>query len=226
MKVMGAMKIMMVVAVVTAVITAAMGGEVYMVGDNVGWTSVANYDYKAWAASKLFKVGDTIVFRYVKIFHNVARVSYNDFLTCNGSNPYTISNSGNDSFSIKYPGHYFFICTEPDHCELGQKVDIRVPYAVEHSAPKPVSADSPAPIQPLPFPYPQPFVPSQSPPTPLVSQSPTPTSSREFPVPTPEVPAPEISPVQQKNVASLVGNGFKIWTMMMMVWFYLIGFSF
>lgn len=60
MKVMGEMKIMMMVAVVMTVITAVMGGEVYMVGEKVGWTSVANYDYKAWAASKVFKVGDTI----------------------------------------------------------------------------------------------------------------------------------------------------------------------
>ncbi|KAI3829681.1 hypothetical protein L1987_03809 [Smallanthus sonchifolius] len=222
-EIMEAMKMMML-AVVMAVITAAMGGEVYMVGDDEGWTSVGQVDYKSWASTKLFRVGDTIVFQYAKIFHDVARVSYTDFLTCNATSPYTTFTSGKDSFTIKYPGHYFFICTQSTHCQGGQKVDIRVPVAGGHSVPQPTTADSPAPLQPLPFPYPQPYVPSPSPvaPPPAPLQAPAPSLSRDLPAPTPAVPAPE----QKKNIASQLGFGFKIWSTIMVVWFYLVGFGF
>ncbi|KAI8004842.1 hypothetical protein LOK49_LG08G03008 [Camellia lanceoleosa] len=33
---------------------------VYKVGDSAGWTIIGNIDYKAWAASKTFHVGDVI----------------------------------------------------------------------------------------------------------------------------------------------------------------------
>ncbi|KAJ0946370.1 putative Phytocyanin domain, cupredoxin [Helianthus annuus] len=241
-------KTMMVVAVVTTVITAAMGGEVYTVGDKAGWTSVGHVDYKTWASSKLFQVGDTIVFRYNEIFHDVARVSYTDFITCNGSKPYTTFTSGNDSFPIKYPGHYFFICTQSTHCQTGQKVDIRVPVSGAHDTPQPIAAGVPAPLQPLPFPYPQPYVPVPAPaPAPVTpslapgshSSAPVPHSHAPAPqslvpvpsvddeslAPTKEVPAPEIAPAQQKNMGGQLGFGFEIWSMMVVV-FYLFGFGF
>lgn len=33
---------------------------VHKVGDSAGWTIIGNVDYKKWAATKNFKVGDTI----------------------------------------------------------------------------------------------------------------------------------------------------------------------
>ena len=33
---------------------------VYKVGDSAGWTTIGNIDYKQWAATKTFKVGDII----------------------------------------------------------------------------------------------------------------------------------------------------------------------
>lgn len=35
-------------------------GAVYKVGDSTGWTTIGNFDYKKWAATKTFQVGDTI----------------------------------------------------------------------------------------------------------------------------------------------------------------------
>ncbi|KAL8214945.1 hypothetical protein R6Q57_004394 [Mikania cordata] len=193
----------------------------YMVGDDQGWTNIGHVDYRKWASTKSFRVGDTIVFSYVKVFHDVARVSYTDFKTCNGTKPYTTFTTGHDSFQIKYPGHYFFICTQPDHCAAGEKVDIRVPFVQNHSAPPPISADSPAPVQPLPFPYPQPYVPSPAPVTLPHAPLQAPASSLS-PAPTPTVPAPS----EQKSEGSQLGFEFKIWKTMMLVFFYLIGFSF
>ncbi|KAL7598743.1 hypothetical protein Lser_V15G27272 [Lactuca serriola] len=172
-----------VMAVFLAAFTVAVGGEVYKVGGSAGWTNIGHVDYKTWASTKTFRVGDTIVFEYNKDFHNVARVTYTEFLTCKGSAaPYATFTSGNDSFPIKYPGHYYFICTIPGHCEAGQKVDIRVPVAGRHST----LPSSSAPIQPLPFPYPPPSVPSLSTvkhspiksPSPAMSQSTSPAPSK------------------------------------------------
>lgn len=33
---------------------------VYKVGDSAGWTTIGNIDYKQWAATKTFQVGDII----------------------------------------------------------------------------------------------------------------------------------------------------------------------
>ncbi|XP_076934593.1 uncharacterized protein LOC143600944 [Bidens hawaiensis] len=174
---MGAMvKLLMLVAVVT---TVAMGGVVYKVGDEVGWTNIAYVNYKTWASSKSFRVGDTILFSYNQIFHNVVRVSYADYVSCNVTTAHETFTSGEDKFLIKYPGHYFFICTSPDHCKVGQKVDIRVPVSGSHSAPSPTAADSPTPIQPLPFPYPQPFAPAPAP-TPAKTLVTSPAKSPEI----------------------------------------------
>lgn len=35
-------------------------GVVYKVGESAGWTTIGNVDYKQWAASKTFQVGDVI----------------------------------------------------------------------------------------------------------------------------------------------------------------------
>lgn len=35
-------------------------GAVYTTGDSAGWTTIGNVDYKQWAATKTFKLGDTI----------------------------------------------------------------------------------------------------------------------------------------------------------------------
>ncbi|TYJ14603.1 hypothetical protein E1A91_A10G128600v1 [Gossypium mustelinum] len=34
---------------------------VYKVGDSAGWTTIGNIDYKQWAATKTFQVGDVIL---------------------------------------------------------------------------------------------------------------------------------------------------------------------
>nr|GEZ64277.1 mavicyanin-like [Tanacetum cinerariifolium] len=102
-----------------------------------------------------------------KKFHNVVRVSYENYKTCNAKNPYTTYTSGNDIITIRSPGNYFFIFSSPGHCESGQKVDIHV---LPTPAPPVVTL---ATMEPLPFPYPQPHIPS---PTPVKSLNPTPYS--------------------------------------------------
>ncbi|KAK9139778.1 hypothetical protein Scep_009459 [Stephania cephalantha] len=101
-------------------------GAVYKVGDSTGWTTIGSPDYKKWAASKTFHVGDTILFVYNAQFHNVMQVSHAEYQSCNVTAPIATHSSGNDSIVIKKIGHYYFFCGVPGHCQSGQKVDIRV----------------------------------------------------------------------------------------------------
>lgn len=48
------------VVTVVALFGVCFGGTVYKVGDSHGWTAKDSFNYKEWAASKTFYVGDTI----------------------------------------------------------------------------------------------------------------------------------------------------------------------
>ncbi|KAJ8442754.1 hypothetical protein Cgig2_011024 [Carnegiea gigantea] len=121
-----------VAAAVTAVLLVvalpppAAHAAVYKVGDAAGWTTIGNVDYKQWAATKTFHVGDVIVFNYAPQFHNVMQVTHQDYKACNASSPIVTHTSGNDSITITKHGHHFFLCGVPGHCQSGQKVDINV----------------------------------------------------------------------------------------------------
>ena len=45
---------------------------VYKVGDAAGWTTIGNVDYKHWAATKTFHVGDVIGTRFFFFFFFLA----------------------------------------------------------------------------------------------------------------------------------------------------------
>ncbi|KAH9794337.1 Phytocyanin domain-containing protein [Citrus sinensis] len=131
-------------------------GAVHKVGDSAGWTTLGNIDYNQWASSKNFHVGDTI------------QVTFQDFQSCNGASPIATFTSGSDSITLKRPGHYYFLCGVPGHCEAGQTIDIMVTPACLRPSASPLSAPnyssspsssgsaySPAPLSPasLPNPY-------------------------------------------------------------------------
>lgn len=110
-----------------------LGGAVYKVGDSAGWTTIGNVDYKKWAATKTFNVGDVIVFEYNPQFHNVMQVTHAGYRACNSSSPIATHTTGNDSITITTRRHHFFLCGVPGHCQAGQKVDInahRHPHSV------------------------------------------------------------------------------------------------
>ncbi|GKV42764.1 hypothetical protein SLE2022_170920 [Rubroshorea leprosula] len=122
----------------------------YKVGDSAGWTSIGNLDYKQWAATKTFKVGDVIHFEYNPKFHNVMQVTHAMYRACNASAPLATFTTGNDSITITTQGHHLFICGTPGHCQAGQKVDInvlRTPVAAPAPSPsgKPSMAPAPSP---------------------------------------------------------------------------------
>ncbi|XP_023738372.2 mavicyanin [Lactuca sativa] len=123
-------------------------GEVYKVGDSSGWVANTNSNYSNWASSKIFRVHDILMFEYNSTNDNVIRVTHSDFRSCNTSSPIKTFNSGNDSFTIKAHGHYYFTSGFPGHCVTGQKLDVRVPKSSHVAAtppPKPTTSLSPSP---------------------------------------------------------------------------------
>ncbi|XP_057951065.1 early nodulin-like protein 15 [Malania oleifera] len=140
--------------------------EVYEVGGSAGWTTTGKVDYQKWAASQNFKVGDIIQFVYGKAYDNVLRVTHEKFQKCDTTAPFTVYSTGNDSVTIKSPGHLYFICGFPGHCQAGQKVDIRVlgdgtnPPAAAPNAPGPNPQSPPSPALPFPTTPPTPEPPA------------------------------------------------------------------
>ncbi|TKY71188.1 Mavicyanin protein [Spatholobus suberectus] len=127
----------------------------HKVGDSAGWTIIGNIDYKKWAATKNFQVGDTIIFEYNAKFHNVMRVTHAMYKSCNASSPLTTMTTGNDTIKITNYGHHFFLCGVPGHCQAGQKVDINVVKVSAAAAPTPSSAMA-SPVPPANVPAPSP----------------------------------------------------------------------
>ncbi|XP_060676311.1 blue copper protein-like [Ziziphus jujuba] len=117
-------------------------GAFYKVGDSQGWTSKGSVDYKTWASTKQFQVGDVLNFEYDPQVNNVVRVTHKDYKSCNTSNSTFISQTGNDAIVIKNPGHLYFVCSVPGHCQAGQKVDIRVPPKSDIRSPSPTPTSS------------------------------------------------------------------------------------
>ena len=144
-------------AVVFLMMTAfqVSNSAVHKVGDSAGWTIIGNIDYKKWAATKNFQVGDTIIFEYNAKFHNVMRVTHAMYKSCNASSPLTTMSTGNDTIKITNYGHHFFLCGIPGHCQAGQKVDINVVKVSAAAAPSPTSAMA-SPVPPANVPAPSP----------------------------------------------------------------------
>ncbi|OMP05065.1 Plastocyanin-like protein [Corchorus olitorius] len=132
-------------------------GAVHKVGDSTGWTSMGNIDYAKWASTRTFHVGDSLHFEYNSQFHNVMQVTHPDFQSCKGTSAIASYTSGSDSVTLKRPGHFYFLCGVPGHCQAGQKVDILVvpssidpsqspsPSAINSFAANPPSESAPAP---------------------------------------------------------------------------------
>ncbi|XP_019241060.1 PREDICTED: mavicyanin-like [Nicotiana attenuata] len=110
------------------IMAASMGlstAAVYDVGDSKGWI-VGNVDYNDWASSKNFQVNDILSFNYNNKYHNVMQVSSQEYYTCTVTNPIATLNTGKDSFTLSAPGDYYYLCAIPGHCQIGQKVHIKV----------------------------------------------------------------------------------------------------
>ncbi|RID47808.1 hypothetical protein BRARA_I04374 [Brassica rapa] len=121
-----------VVCMMIIIMAMGMFGEslasssLHKVGGSAGWTTLGNVDYQKWTSSDIFTPGDSLLFVYNTQFHNVKQVSRRDFLSCNATSALATYNSGSDTVALKKPGHYYFLCGFPGHCQAGQKLHVLV----------------------------------------------------------------------------------------------------
>ncbi|CAN6233365.1 unnamed protein product [Urochloa humidicola] len=107
----------------------------YTVGDGSGWTT--GVDYTSWAASKNFKVGDSLVFNYAKGLHTVVEVSAAEYMACTASNPLGSDSSGATTVPLKTPGTHYFVCSITGHCGAGMKLAVTVGGSSSPASPTP-----------------------------------------------------------------------------------------
>lgn len=63
------------------------------------------------------------------------QVTQHDFQSCNATSAIATYTSGSDSITLKRPGHFYFLCGVPGHCQAGQKVEVLVkPSSIGPSA--------------------------------------------------------------------------------------------
>ncbi|KAJ8536226.1 hypothetical protein K7X08_034627 [Anisodus acutangulus] len=114
---------------VASMMQDAKAQTVHVVGDNMGWTIPNNgaSAYTSWAAGKIFRVGDTLVFNFVTNNHDMLQVQKTSFDGCNSQN--AIGNpimTGPANVILDSAGDHYYICTFGRHCQNGQKLAITV----------------------------------------------------------------------------------------------------
>ncbi|XP_031388529.1 mavicyanin-like [Punica granatum] len=135
------------VAMLAALLQCGVAQTVHVVGDDLGWVipqgGASAYD--AWAASKKFVIGDTLVFNFATNQHDVLEVPRASFDSCSSANPIgSVITTGPANITLSAAGEHYYICTFSQHCSLGQKLSITV--SSPGASPSPRTA--PAPIPP------------------------------------------------------------------------------
>lgn len=141
------------IAVGLAAVVSSSEAHVFYAGGRDGWVLDPTESYNHWAGRSRFQVNDTIVFTHEGV-DSVLLVTEQDFDTCNTRNPVrrlqAVGSSGSSErsvFKLDRSGPFFFISSDEERCQKGQKLYIIV-MAVRRSttpaAPAPDAAFPPA----------------------------------------------------------------------------------
>ncbi|XP_060210233.1 blue copper protein-like [Lycium barbarum] len=125
----------LIALVVVVMVTAPVMATDHWVGDEQGWK--LNFDYKIWAATKEFHVGDRLIFKYKQGAHNVYSADEEAFQSCIARYFVSPLISGNDVITLTTPGKRWFLCGVGKHCENGMKLAINVLPQLASPAPSP-----------------------------------------------------------------------------------------
>ncbi|KAM2890207.1 hypothetical protein COP2_008657 [Malus domestica] len=124
---MGSNKFVSLISILVILLPTLSMAKEFVVGDDSGWRK--DFDYQKWAKGKVFRVGDTLVFKYKAPNHNVFKVDGAGFKECtkpteNDKAPLT---SGNDKIKLTTAGNKWYICSVSNHCaDKGMKLFITV----------------------------------------------------------------------------------------------------
>ncbi|KAL6894229.1 hypothetical protein ACP4OV_008327 [Aristida adscensionis] len=124
---------MKLLVLAVALLPALAAATEHWVGDDQGWT--LGFDFAAWAATKQFKVGDTLVFKYDEPSHTVVKVGGADFAACGKPAAAAVLATGEDRVALDKPGRHWYVCGLGGHCQKGMKLKIDVLAAGASAAP-------------------------------------------------------------------------------------------
>ncbi|CAN6472004.1 unnamed protein product [Victoria cruziana] len=118
---------MVAVMVVGLMLPGGSWGEQvhHVVGDDRGWDAAS--DIGAWAAGKMFRVGDNIWFAYSASGENVLELGgREEFESCDLRNPLRMYTDGLDKVRLESEGSRFFVSGQPASCKNGLKLHVNV----------------------------------------------------------------------------------------------------
>ncbi|KAL2464348.1 1-acyl-sn-glycerol-3-phosphate acyltransferase [Forsythia ovata] len=132
-------------------------------GENKLWEVPSSfYEFNNWAQKIRFQIGDSLVLKYDSKTDSVLEVTEDDYKTCNKANPIKSYHDGETQIALEKSGPFFFISGAEEHCQKGQKLEVRVlsdkhgssgnstaqvpsPHHHHHHAPAPAPAPAPVP---------------------------------------------------------------------------------
>ncbi|CAO2182905.1 unnamed protein product [Urochloa humidicola] len=140
---MGASKVWLVIAVALSAAVSSSEAYVFYAGGRDGWVLGPTESYNHWAGRNRFQVNDTIVFPHEEGVTSVLLVTEQDYDACGTRSPVrqleAVAGGGRSVFRFDRSGPFFFISSDEDRCQKGQKLYIIV------MAPRPPVAAAPAP---------------------------------------------------------------------------------
>ncbi|GMI89543.1 plantacyanin [Hibiscus trionum] len=101
------------------VFSGTTDASTYTVGGSDGWT----FNMVTWPRGKRFRAGDTLLFKYDPMIHNVVVVNSGGYQRCITPTGAKVYNSGKDEVKLR-KGLNLFICNIAGHCESGMKIAI------------------------------------------------------------------------------------------------------
>ncbi|KAK4368460.1 hypothetical protein RND71_012252 [Anisodus tanguticus] len=194
---MAMLRILMSLAAIAMLLGSAMATNYTVGGPGGGWDQTS--DLQAWAASKSFFVGDTLIFSYAPS-HSVLEVTKASFDSCEITSPIAIYTGGMTVISLASVGKRYFICGTGGHCTVGgMKLEINTLPKASPPPAKPATPPTATPKAPppsTPTSAPPPSTPTSAPPsTPKTPPPSTPTTPPPSKPTTPPASAPSTTPV-------------------------------
>ncbi|CAK8542870.1 unnamed protein product [Lathyrus sativus] len=137
-------RVLFLFALIATIFSTIAVAKDFVVGDESGWT--LGVDYQAWAANKVFRLGDTLTFKYVAGKDSVVRVNGSDFQSCSVPWAAPVLGSGHDTVVLTTYGRRWYVSGFANHCKNGQKLVITVvPSQQLPWSPVPSPSTSPVP---------------------------------------------------------------------------------
>ncbi|CAO1944972.1 unnamed protein product [Urochloa humidicola] len=135
----------LVVAVGLAAVVSSSEAYVFYAGGRDGWVLGPTESYNHWAGRNRFQVNDTLVFAHEQGVTSVLLVTEKDYDACGTRSPVRRldavgSGGGRSVFKFDRSGPFFFISSDEDRCQKGQKL-----YIIVMAPRPPVVAAAPAP---------------------------------------------------------------------------------